>query len=57
MAKERKYWKDIGELKKTDSYIESSNREFPIESSVQDFLGDESLQESSTGRRDFLKFF
>ena len=56
MAKERKYWKDIGELKKTDSYIESSNREFPVENSVQDFLGDESLQESSTGRRDFLKF-
>ena len=56
MAKERTYWKDIGELKKTDSFIESSNREFPIESSVEDFLGDESLQESSTGRRDFLKF-
>ena len=38
------------------SFLESRDQEFPTQTSVEEFLGDESLQESSTGRRDFLKF-
>ena len=53
---ERKYWKGIDELKETSQFLESGDKEFPAQNSVEEFLGDESLQESSTGRRDFLKF-
>ncbi|NRA11766.1 MAG: TAT-variant-translocated molybdopterin oxidoreductase, partial [Crocinitomicaceae bacterium] len=53
---ERKYWKGIDELNETPQFLESGDKEFPAQNSVEEFLGDESLQESSTGRRDFLKF-
>ena len=53
---ERKYWKGIDELKETSQFLESRDKEFPAQTSVEEFLGDENLQESSTGRRDFLKF-
>ena len=56
MGMERKYWKGIDELKQTPSFLQSSNQEFPAQNSVEEFLGDDKLQESSTGRRDFLKF-
>lgn len=56
MEMNRKYWKGIDELKETPSFIESGNQEFPAETSVEEFLGDDKLKESSTGRRDFLKF-
>ncbi|MBL4863018.1 MAG: TAT-variant-translocated molybdopterin oxidoreductase, partial [Crocinitomicaceae bacterium] len=52
----RKYWKGIDELKETPQFMESRDQEFPAQTSVEEFLSDESLQESSTGRRDFLKF-
>lgn len=51
----RKYWKGIDELKETPQFLASRDQEFPTQS-VDEFLGDESLQETSTGRRDFLKF-
>jgi molybdopterin-containing oxidoreductase family iron-sulfur binding subunit len=57
MGMERKYWKDIDELRETSSFLESRDQEFPVENSVEEFLSDENLQESSSGRRDFLKFF
>jgi molybdopterin-containing oxidoreductase family iron-sulfur binding subunit len=56
MGMERKYWKDIDELRETSSFLESRDQEFPVENSVEEFLSDENLQESSSGRRDFLKF-
>ncbi|NVK65406.1 MAG: TAT-variant-translocated molybdopterin oxidoreductase [Flavobacteriales bacterium] len=56
MEMNRKYWKGIDELKETPSFIESGNQEFPQETSVEEFLSDDNLKESSTGRRDFLKF-
>lgn len=52
----RKYWKGIDELKETPQFLESRDQEFPAQSSVEEFLGDESLHETSTDRRDFLKF-
>ena len=53
---ERKYWKGMDELKETSSFLESRDQEFPAQTSVEEFLGDESLEETSTARRDFLKF-
>lgn len=56
MEMNRKYWKGIDELQETPAFIESGNQEFPQETSVEEFLSDDNLKESSTGRRDFLKF-
>lgn len=56
MEMNRKYWKGMNELKENPSFIESGNQEFPTETSVEEFLSDDNLKESSTGRRDFLKF-
>ena len=52
----RKYWKGIEELKETPQFLESRDQEFPTQTSVEEFLGDEDLKETSTARRDFLKF-
>lgn len=52
----RKYWKGIDELHETPQFLESRDQEFPTQTTVEEFLGDDKLQESSTGRRDFLKF-
>ena len=52
----RKYWKGIEELKQTPQFLESRDQEFPAQTSVEEFLSDENLQETSTARRDFLKF-
>ena len=56
MGTNRKYWKGLEELNQTPEFLENSKNEFPEELSVNEFLADEKLAESSTGRRDFLKF-
>ncbi|MFT7344487.1 MAG: MoCo/4Fe-4S cofactor protein with predicted Tat translocation signal [Lentimonas sp.] len=56
MGMTRKYWKGLEELKETPEFVKSRDEEFPKETNIEEFLGDESLQESSTARRDFLKF-
>ena len=56
MATNRKYWKGLEELNETPDFIEKRDQEFTPSSSVDEFLGDESLKETSTPRRDFLKF-
>jgi len=56
MGMTRKYWKGLDELKETPEFLKSRDEEFPKEMSVEDFLSDDSLAESSTDRRDFLKF-
>jgi len=56
MGMNRKYWKGIDELNETPQFLESRDQEFPAQTSVEAFLSDDKLQESSTGRRDFLKF-
>ena len=53
----RKYWKGLDELKETPAFREARDQEFPSQAnSIEEFLGDEQLAESNTGRRDFLKF-
>ena len=56
MGMTRKYWKGLEELRETPEFLNSKEQEFPTQMSVEEFLGDENLKESSTARRDFLKF-
>ncbi|MEX2484489.1 MAG: TAT-variant-translocated molybdopterin oxidoreductase [Brumimicrobium sp.] len=52
----RKYWKGLEELNETPAFVEQRDKEFTKDLTVDEFLGDENLSESSTPRRDFLKF-
>ena len=52
----KKYWSSLDELQGTAAAQEALTSEFKRDQSVQDFLNDENLNESNTGRRDFLKF-
>jgi len=56
MGTNKKYWKGLEEYHQTPEFVERSKNEFPEELSVDEFLANENLEESSTGRRDFLKF-
>jgi molybdopterin-containing oxidoreductase family iron-sulfur binding subunit len=56
MEMSKKYWKGIDELKQTPEFIKNKDQEFPNQQTVEAFLADENLAESSTARRDFLKF-
>jgi MoCo/4Fe-4S cofactor protein with predicted Tat translocation signal len=58
MASNKKYWKSVEELNPDSSIIETlKQNEFVNEIPVDEFLGDkQSLDSSSTSRRDFLKF-
>lgn len=58
MASNKKYWKSEAELNPNDSIVETlKQNEFTEQIPVDEFLGDkETLSESSTNRRDFLKY-
>ena len=58
MASNKKYWKSVEELDENSSIVETLRQnEFVEEIPTDEFLGDkESLEESSTTRRDFLKY-
>jgi len=57
MANSKKYWKGLEQLNETTEFQELSKKEFPEHIPVDEFLGNkESLENSSTTRRDFLKF-
>ena len=56
MSTTRKYWKGLEELNETASFVQGRDQEFPQSMSVDEFLADENLKETSTARRDFLKF-
>ena len=58
MASNKKYWKSEAELNPNDSLMETLRQnEFPEEIPVDEFLGNkEKLADSSTSRRDFLKY-
>ena len=56
MTKAKKYWKGLAELT-NDPAIESlKHNEFAEKLPVDEFLSDKKLSDSSTSRRDFLKF-
>ena len=56
MATNRKYWKGLEELNQTPEFLEAKDKEFATDVTVDEFLSDENLKETSTPRRDFLKF-
>ncbi len=58
MASNKIYWKNEAELNPSDSIVQKlSENEFPEEIPVDEFLGNkESLSDSKTNRRDFLKY-
>jgi molybdopterin-containing oxidoreductase family iron-sulfur binding subunit len=56
MSTTKKYWKGIEELQETPEFLNLQQNEFAEELPVDKFLGDENLVDSSTNRRDFLKF-
>jgi len=56
MQRTKTYWKSTEELENKEGFIEQQEKEFPEKIPVDEFLGDESLNDSSTSRRDFLKF-
>jgi MoCo/4Fe-4S cofactor protein with predicted Tat translocation signal len=57
MASSKKYWQSVEELKDSSIVETLSKKEFVEEIPTDDFLGDkETLESSSTSRRDFLKY-
>ncbi|MEM6720257.1 MAG: TAT-variant-translocated molybdopterin oxidoreductase [Bacteroidota bacterium] len=58
MASNKKYWKSVEELNENSSIVDALRQnEFVEEVPVDEFLGDkETLESSSTSRRDFLKY-
>ncbi len=57
MASNKKYWRSVEELKADSPIVENLHKEFKEELPTDAFLGNkESLSNSSTSRRDFLKY-
>ncbi|WP_303318674.1 TAT-variant-translocated molybdopterin oxidoreductase [Flavivirga abyssicola] len=58
MSSNKKYWKSVEELNENSSIVEAlKQNEFVEEIPTDEFLGDkETLEETSTTRRDFLKY-
>ncbi|MBI49596.1 MAG: hypothetical protein CL850_04845, partial [Crocinitomicaceae bacterium] len=56
MANLKRYWSGLDELDQTEAYTSAEGQEFPAAQSVEEFVSDERLNTSTTGRRDFLKF-
>ncbi|WP_405563575.1 TAT-variant-translocated molybdopterin oxidoreductase [Polaribacter sp. Asnod6-C07] len=57
MASNKKYWKSVEELKDSSIVETLSKNEFVEEIPTDQFLGDkETLEKTSTSRRDFLKY-
>lgn len=56
MSNSRKYWNSPEQYNNTPEFEARVKNEFAEELPVEDFLGKEELSESSTTRRDFLKY-
>ena len=56
MANTKRYWSGLDELRETEAFKTIQGKEFPEAQSVDEFLTDERLESTHTGRRDFLKF-
>ena len=57
MGTKRKYWKSQEQLLETPEFIETQSKEFSEDLPMEQFLGSNDLDATSTSRRDFLKFF
>jgi MoCo/4Fe-4S cofactor protein with predicted Tat translocation signal len=56
MSSNKKYWKSVEELKDNSLVETLAQNEFVEPIPTEDFLGNENLADSSTTRRDFLKY-
>ena len=56
MSTTKKYWKGLEDLNNDPAFVKSVQSEFAEEIPMDKFLGNNSLEETSTPRRDFLKF-
>lgn len=56
MTKVKKYWKGLEELENSPEFRKTVENEFSEQAGVAEFLGNEALADTSTNRRDFLKF-
>lgn len=56
MANTKKYWQSIDHLQGDSNFLKKAEKEFAEPIPVEQFLGNEKLDTSSTSRRDFLKF-
>lgn len=56
MGTTKKYWKGLEDLNNDPAFIKSAQSEFAEEIPMEQFLSNDSLEETSTPRRDFLKF-
>lgn len=56
MGMSKKYWTGLDELHQTEAFEQAVSNEFQETQRTDEFLGDERLKESNTGRRDFLRF-
>jgi len=58
MASNKKYWRGVEELNEDSSIVKAlQQNEFTEEIPTDEFLGDkDTLEDSSTSRRDFLKW-
>ncbi len=56
MGTTKKYWKSLAQLNDNPEFINAAKKEFAENDSLDTFLGDDKLSDSSTDRRDFLKF-
>lgn len=56
MGTTKKYWKGVEELHETPEFLQSKNQEFSGYQTIEQFLGNDKIEDASTNRRDFLKF-
>lgn len=56
MSNSRKYWQSVEQLDNNEEFVAKNSNEFSEELPLDEFLGKEELEGSSTSRRDFLKF-
>lgn len=56
MSSSRKYWNSLEQYNNDPEFIAKAQNEFQTDIPVAEFLGKEELNETSTSRRDFLKF-
>ena len=56
MAQNKRYWSGLDELHETESFQAIREQEFPAAQTVDEFLSDDRMDATHTGRRDFLKF-
>lgn len=53
---DKKYWNSLDQLNNDQAFVEEAQREFKQEVPVEEFLGNEAIENTSASRRDFLKF-